>query len=75
MLPIRCFTCGHIFADIELEYEEKMQEIENDMKLTQDEKAQAKRDLVDKLMPDRFKLRYCCRARLISYVDEIKVVI
>ncbi len=75
MLPPRCFTCGHVLADLELEYEEKLQEIENNIKLSVEEKASQKRDLVNKLLPGRWKLRYCCRTRLLSYVDLIKVVV
>ncbi len=75
MLPPRCFTCGHVLADLELEYEEKLQEIDNNVKLTTDDKASQKRELVNKLLPGRWKLRYCCRARLLSYVDLIKVVV
>lgn len=75
MLPTRCFTCGHVLANLELEFEDKLQEIDNDIKLTDEQKSQAKRDLVNKLLPDRWGKRYCCRARLISYVDLVKVII
>jgi DNA-directed RNA polymerase subunit N (RpoN/RPB10) len=75
MLPPKCFTCGHVLANLELEYEEKLQEIDNNIKLTDEQKQEAKRNLVDKLLPDRWKTRYCCRARLLSYVDLIKVIV
>jgi len=75
MLPPRCFTCGHVLANLELEFEETLQQIDNNIKLNDDDKSKSKRDLVDKLLPDRWKKRYCCRARLLSYVDLIKVVI
>ena len=29
MLPPRCFTCGHVLANLELKFEEKIQEIDN----------------------------------------------
>ena len=75
MLPPKCFTCGHVLANLELEYEEKLQEIDNNIKLTDEQKQEAKRNLVDKLLPDRWKTRYCCTARLLSYVDLIKVIV
>jgi DNA-directed RNA polymerase subunit N (RpoN/RPB10) len=75
MLPPRCFTCGHVLANLELDFEETLQQIDNDIKLNDDQKADLKRKLVHKLLPDRWKKRYCCRARLLSYVDLIKVVV
>jgi DNA-directed RNA polymerase subunit N (RpoN/RPB10) len=75
MLPPRCFTCGHVLANLELEFEEKLQQIDNNINLTTEAKAKNKCELVDKLLPDRWKKRYCCRSRLISYVDLINVVI
>lgn len=75
MLPVKCFTCGHILADLELEYEDKLFEYDNNFKLSDMERAKLKRELIDKLLPDRWKKRYCCRSRLISYVDLIKIVL
>ena len=75
MLPPRCFTCGHVLADLEIEYEEGLNQIDNNNKLTDDQRSELKRKLVNKLLPGRWSKRYCCRARLLSYVDLIKVVI
>ena len=75
MLPPRCFTCGHVLADIELEYEEKLEEIDNNNKLNAEQKMDQKRKIIDKLLPGRWKTRYCCRTRLISYVDLIKIIV
>jgi DNA-directed RNA polymerase subunit N (RpoN/RPB10) len=75
MLPPRCFTCGHVMADIELEYENRLQEIDNDVKLNDEQKATQKKNIVNKLLPDRFMSRYCCRTRLLSYVDLIKIIV
>lgn len=75
MLPPRCFTCGHMLAQLELDYEEGLQEIDNNIVLSDDDKAKFKRELVNKLLPDRWEKRYCCRSRLISYVDLIKIVV
>lgn len=75
MLPPRCFTCGHVLADLELEYEEGLKQIDNNVKLNDEQKADAKKKLVNKLLPGRWAKRYCCRTRLLSYVDLIEVVI
>jgi DNA-directed RNA polymerase subunit N (RpoN/RPB10) len=43
MLPPKCFTCGRIFADIELDYEKKVVELEiNKKNLTIEEIKQEK---------------------------------
>ena len=75
MLPIRCFTCGHILGDLQLELEEKFNEIDNDIKLKQKEKNELKKKVINELLPDRWLKRYCCRSRLITYVDAIKIII
>jgi DNA-directed RNA polymerase subunit N (RpoN/RPB10) len=71
MLPQRCFTCNKVLSHIELEYEEKLEEIELNDKISNEEKSKLKRELVDSFGLER----YCCRKILISYVDLIKVVI
>jgi DNA-directed RNA polymerase subunit N (RpoN/RPB10) len=71
MLPPKCFTCGRIFADIELEYEKKIQEIENNKKLSLEEMKELKRKLLD----DLHVHRYCCRSRILTYVDLIQIII
>ena len=74
MIPIKC-TCGHILADIGIEYEEKMIEYDNNIQITDNERIKLKRDLIDKLLPGRFKKRYCCRSKLISTVDLINIIL
>ena len=59
MLPPRCFTCGHVMANLELEFENTLLEIDNNIKLNDDQKSQSKRELVDRLLPDRWLKRYC----------------
>lgn len=65
MLFPKCPTCGKLLADIVLEYEEKMKQICNNPQLTNEQKDKAKTDIINS-----FNLtKYCCRMRLISYVD------
>ena len=75
MLPPRCFTCGHVLANLELEFEEKLYEIDNNMKLNAEQKADLKQKLIDKLLPNRWKKQYCCRTKLLSYVDLINIIV
>ncbi len=75
MLPPRCFTCGHVLADIELEYEDKLNEIDNNIRLNDEQKFEEKKKIINKLLPGRWLKRYCCRTRLLSYVDLIKVIV
>jgi len=75
MLPPRCFTCGHVLADIELEYEKILQEIDNNIKISDKEKDTQKKQLIDKLLPGKWKNKYCCRSRLLSYVDLIQIIV
>lgn len=75
MLPPKCFTCGHILANLELDLEEGIYQIDNNTKYSDEMRALKKRELINKLLPDRWNKRYCCRARLISYVDLIQIIL
>lgn len=75
MKPLRCFTCGHVLAHLELEYEETIIEIDNNIKLKPEQKIEEKRKLIDKLFPGRWKNRYCCRARFISSINLIDLIL
>ena len=73
MLPATCFTCGFCFAKIELDYEEGIAKIckDNDNFLDND-KDQGE---ILKLLESLNVKRYCCKARVLTYVDEIKIII
>lgn len=75
MLPMRCFTCGHILGDLQLELESKFNEIDNDINIKSKEKNKYKKQIINKLLPDRWEKRYCCRTRLLTYIDTIKLII
>jgi len=69
MLYTICPTCGHLLADIELEFTEKYNNI------TESKDAEQKKDKdVEKLFNDVKIKKYCCKMRLISYFDHIKVI-
>jgi DNA-directed RNA polymerase subunit N (RpoN/RPB10) len=71
MLYMKCPTCGQLLGDIQLEYEKKNMEIENNNKLSTEQKNAKKMELVNSFGLEK---RYCCRGRLISYVSMVRLV-
>jgi DNA-directed RNA polymerase subunit N (RpoN/RPB10) len=71
MLPPVCFTCGKLFADFHSLYENDMATIENDIKLTDNEKTELKSKLLDKY----HITRYCCRMRVLGYVRLVDIIL
>jgi len=73
IIPIRCFTCGRVMADISDYYEKEKLKLDN----TND---------VDKLYKNFEKIhsgellnslglkRYCCRRNLITNIDMMDVI-
>ena len=76
MLYPVCPTCGHLLADIELEFTEKYNKIiEEENKKEVKGNANIKDNSIEKLF-NEFKIKkYCCKMRLISFFDHIKVII
>lgn len=67
MLKPRC-NCGRLLADIQLEYEEKIEKLKKENKENFKEEAA-------KLL-DYFELkRYCCRTQLLGYTDLTYIII
>lgn len=71
MLPPRCPTCGHCLADIQIPFEEEKNKIIGNNNLNQDEKNKKMSELLTKLGLNK----WCCRMRVISYVDLAKIVL
>lgn len=71
MLPPVCFTCGKLFADIQVPYEKDMAMIDNNIDLSEEEKANLKAKLLDKYHIKR----YCCRTRVLGYVKLVDIII
>lgn len=71
MLYMKCPTCGLLLGDIQFEYETKFYNIENNDKLTKEQKDIKKMELVESF---GLKNRYCCRSRLISYVSMVRLI-
>jgi len=69
LYPI-CPTCHNILADKQLPYEDGMEKI-NKLSKSDEEKMKLKKKLLD----DIGVVRYCCRMRMISYIDQSKLII
>ena len=71
MLYPVCPTCQNLLADKQIPFEEEMEKICNNKKLKEDEKQKQKKNLLDNLGLSR----YCCRTRMISYLDQIQIIV
>ena len=71
MLYPVCPTCQLLLADKQLVFETEFAKISNDSKLPEDKKKKE----VEKLLNKLGLIRYCCRMRMISYVDQVKIII
>ncbi len=59
LIPIRCFTCGTLIADKDVEYQEKIKAGENPKKV----------------LDDLGVKRYCCRRMLMTSVKTVTQII
>ena len=71
MLPPVCFSCGKLFADIAIPYENNLEKIDNDSELNSKEKSDKKAQLLDKYCINN----YCCRTRLLGYVRLVDIIV
>ena len=69
MLYARCPSCGCTLAHIELPYIELVKKIENDTKMTDEEKNKYLREQLDVLIEND-----CCKMRLITYSDLVLIL-
>lgn len=72
MSYIVCPTCNRLLADKIIPYKKGIREIEDNPKLSSQEKDIEKIKLIDSLMIPRD--RYCCRMRLMTMIDLVKYV-
>jgi DNA-directed RNA polymerase subunit N (RpoN/RPB10) len=71
MLIPKCPSCGHNLAEIELPFEKEKDKICGNIKFTQKQKN----ELISKLLDDLNITKWCCRMRVISYVDLAKIIL
>lgn len=75
IIPVRCFTCGRIMADVSDYYEkEKEMLVLSDKKIT-DSLYKNFDNIHTKEILDKLGLRrYCCRRNLISNIDMMHII-
>jgi DNA-directed RNA polymerase subunit N (RpoN/RPB10) len=71
MLPPKCFTCGKLLADIEIEWRTTHDRLRNDDTMTDEQVAVEMSKLLDTL---QIKTQ-CCRAQLLTFVELIKIIL
>jgi DNA-directed RNA polymerase subunit N (RpoN/RPB10) len=70
MLYPVCPTCRMLLADKQLPYEKMINELDS-KDYSHEKYMKEKTKILDKLG----LTRYCCRMRIISYVDHVKIVV
>lgn len=70
MLYPVCPTCGHLLADIEVEFTDKYEKI-NESKDSDEKKGKE----IEKLFIEVKIKKYCCKMRLISYFNHIRTIL
>jgi len=69
IIPVRCFTCGRVMADIVDYYENEKANIEENKKVDKMYKIHTAH-ILDKLGLKR----YCCRRNLIANIDMMEII-
>jgi DNA-directed RNA polymerase subunit N (RpoN/RPB10) len=73
IIPVRCFTCGRVMADIVDYYENEKANIEENKKIDKLYKNFEKIHTAHIL--DNLGLkRYCCRRNLIANIDMMEII-
>lgn len=73
IIPIRCFTCGRVMADIADYYEEEKSKIEENKNIDPLYKNFEKIH-TGKILDSLGLKRYCCRRNLITNVDMMHII-
>ena len=71
MLYATCPTCNNLLADKQIFFEEEKEKIENDKNLSKKDRERETEKLLDKIG----LVRYCCRMRMITYLDQVNIII
>lgn len=71
MLYPVCPTCQFLLADKQIPYEKGYEKILNNDKLSNEKKQKE----IEELLNNLGLIRYCCRMRMISFIDQSKLII
>jgi DNA-directed RNA polymerase subunit N (RpoN/RPB10) len=66
-----CPSCGHLFADKQIEFEEKSDEINNNKSLNSETKTAQISELINSLG----FINPCCKMRIISNIRQEKIIV
>lgn len=69
---IRCPTCNRLIGDKVIPFDEGIKKISDNPELTQAQKTEEKIKLINSLKIPQD--RYCCKMRLMTYRDLVKIV-
>lgn len=70
MLMAKCFTCGKLLSDVEIPWNNKKKECENDLSLSKEDQLNIMAKYLDEL---KITSR-CCRKCLLTNVDQINII-
>ena len=70
MYYLKCPSCSKVIGNRQILYENKMYEIENNDKLNEEDKNKLKTKIFDDL---KFE-RYCCKQRIICYIQKTEII-
>lgn len=77
IIPIRCFTCGRVMADIADYYEKekaKLEESTDHNKKTDPLFKNFEKIHTGKILDELGLKRYCCRRNLIANIDMMNII-
>ncbi len=74
IIPIKCFTCGHVLADKYRYYIEKVRQNKKDNNLDEDNviyltKQNVEKTAEGKIMDELGLRKMCCRRHFLTHVD------
>ena len=70
MLYLTCPTCGYCLGNKQLELEKEKKKICDNPNLTSTQKETKIKEAINNLN----LRRYCCKMRLISYIDTVQII-
>jgi len=73
IIPVRCFTCGRVMADVVDYYEKEKANIDEHKKV---DKLYKNFDKIHtgKILDNLGLKRYCCRRNLIANIDMMEII-
>jgi len=75
IIPVRCFTCGRVMADVSDFYEKEKEKLILEDKKVTDNLYKNFDNIHTKEILDNLGLRrYCCRRNLISNIDMMHII-